>query len=98
MTLILPMAEHWAPSEPEMIKEIDAAVRLISVGEVTPIVKTSLGYQIIKINKRTLISDPKLEEERENIRRILYNEAFKRQFRLFLAQRRDESFIRINGF
>ncbi len=82
----------------EMIKEIDAAVRKISVGEYTPILKTQRGYQIVKINKRTLISDPKLEEERENIRRELYNEAFKRQFRLWLAQRHDESFIRINGF
>ena len=82
----------------EMIKEIDAAVRKVPAGEITGIVKTGLGYQIIKVNKRTLISDPKLEEEKENIRRVLYADAFKRQFRLWLTQRRDESFIRINGF
>lgn len=82
----------------EMIKEIEDAVRRSSPGEFTPIIKTSLGYQIIKINKRTLISDPKLEEEREGIRNVLYADAFKRQFRLWLNQRRDDSFIKINGF
>jgi peptidyl-prolyl cis-trans isomerase SurA len=82
----------------EMLKEIEAAVRQIGPGEFSPIVKTSLGYQIIKINKRTLISDPKLDEEREGIRRVLYSDALKRQFKLWLKQRRDESFIRINGF
>ena len=81
----------------EMIKEIDEAVRKVPTGEFSGVIKTALGYQIIKVNKRTLISDPKLDEERENIRRVLYTEAFKRQFRLWLAQRRDESFIRING-
>jgi peptidyl-prolyl cis-trans isomerase SurA len=82
----------------EMIKEIEQAVRTVDTGEVTGIVKTPQGYEIIKVNKRTLISDPKLDEEKENIRRELYADAFKRQFRLWLAQRHDESFIRINGF
>ncbi|MGZ3722062.1 MAG: peptidylprolyl isomerase [Bdellovibrionales bacterium] len=81
----------------EMNKEIEQAVRKVGAGETTGIVKTAQGYQIIKVNKKTLISDPKLEEEKENIRRVLYAEAFKRQFRLWLAQRREEAFIRING-
>ena len=80
-----------------MLKEIEEPVRKIQTGEVTGVIKTRLGYQIIKVNKRTLISDPKLDEEREGIRRVLYADAFKRQFRLWLNQRRDESFIRING-
>jgi peptidyl-prolyl cis-trans isomerase SurA len=81
----------------EMLAVIDQAVRKIGPGEFTPVLKTPQGYQIIKINKRTLISDPKLDEEREDIRRTLYADAFKRQFRLWLNQRRDEAFIRING-
>lgn len=82
----------------EMLKDIEAAVRGVGPGETTGIVKSSAGYQIIKVNKRTLIADPKLDEQREDIRRELYGEAFKRQFRLWLAQRRDEAFIKINGF
>lgn len=82
----------------EMTKELDEAVRKLSPGEVSGIVKTAQGYHLIKINKRTLISDPRLDDEREGIRRTLYADAFKRQFRLWLNQRRDDSFIKINGF
>ncbi|MGE4131392.1 MAG: peptidylprolyl isomerase [Bdellovibrionales bacterium] len=81
----------------EMLNEIDAAVKTVEVGEITPVVKTSNGLHIIKVVKKTLISDPKLEEKKEDIRRVLYAEAFKRQFRLWLKQRRDDSFIKING-
>lgn len=82
----------------EMLKEIEHAIRKVGPGEVTPVVKSALGYHIIKVNKRTLISDPKLDEQREQIRRELYAAAFKRQFRLWLTQRREESFVKINGF
>lgn len=81
----------------EMVKELEEAVRRVGPGEVTPVIKTSLGYQIIKVNKRTLISDPKLDEERENIRHALSVDAFKRQLRLWLNQKRDEAAIKING-
>jgi peptidyl-prolyl cis-trans isomerase SurA len=82
----------------EMLKEFEVAVKKMSPGEVSPVLKTSNGFHLIKIVKRTLISDPKLDEQREDIRRQLYGDAFKRQFRLWLTQRRDESFIKINGF
>lgn len=82
----------------EMTKEFEAAVKKAGPNETTSIVKTSQGYHIIKILKRHLISDPKLEEEREALFRELSRDAFKRQFRLWLDQRRDEAFIRINGF
>jgi len=82
----------------EMTKELQTAVRPLDTGDVSGIVKTAQGYQILKVNKRTLIADPKLEEEKENIRRVLYADAFKRQFKLWLNQRHEESFIRINGF
>lgn len=81
----------------EMLKELDSAVRNVSVGEITEPVKTKMGIHVVKVLKRTLVSDPKLEEEKEEIRRVLYGEAFKRQFKSWLNQRRDESFIRING-
>lgn len=82
----------------EMMSELDAAVKNLSAGEVTEPIKTRMGVHIVKVLKRTLVSDPKFEEEKETIRKTLYAEAFKRQFKLWLSQRREESFIRINGF
>ena len=81
----------------EMLKELDQAVKNVAVGEYTTPVKTKMGIHVVKVLKRTLVSDPRLEEEKEEIRRLLYGEAFKRQFKSWLSQRRDESFIRING-
>jgi len=82
----------------EMTKEFEEAVRKVGQGEVTAPVKSPQGLHLLKVVKRTLISDPRLEEERENIRGTLYADAFKKQFRIWLNQRKDEAFIRINGF
>jgi peptidyl-prolyl cis-trans isomerase SurA len=45
----------------EMSKALESAVRKVGTGEVTGIVKTGQGYDIIKINKRTLVSDPRFD-------------------------------------
>lgn len=82
----------------EMSKDFQEALAKASTGEVTGPVKSPQGYHILKVIKRTLISDPLLETERETIRGTLYADAFKKQFRIWLNQRKDESFIRINGF
>ncbi len=82
----------------EMLKEFEDTVRKMGPGDVSPIIKTANGYHILKVVKRTLISDPKLEEERPRIHAQIYAAEFKRQFRLWLNQKRDESFIKINGF
>lgn len=82
----------------EMLKELEEPVKRLAPGEFSAVIKTPLAFEIVKVIKRTLIADPKLDEEREEIRHALYTEAFKRQFRLWLNQKRDESFIKINGY
>lgn len=81
----------------EMTKDFENAIRKVEPGEVTAPVKSPQGIHLIKVVKRTLISDPKLDEERDNIRNILYAEAFRKQFQMWLNQRKEDSFIRING-
>ena len=81
----------------EMLRELEDAVRRTGPGEVTPIVKSTLGYQLVKVTKRTLVADPAFEEERAGIQQTLQNEALKRQFRIWLTQRRDDAAITING-
>lgn len=80
----------------EMSKDLDESVRGLSAGETSPPVKTRMGIQILKVLKKTVTSDPQLDERKEQIRGILFADAFKRQFRSWLDQRRDESFIRLN--
>lgn len=80
----------------EMLKEIEEGVRNLKAGEVSAPIKTRLGVQLIKVTKKTITSDAELDERREQIRSQLFAEAFKRQFRSWLNQRRDDAFIRIN--
>lgn len=80
-----------------MLKEIDAAVpHDLGDGDFSAIIKTRTGYDIVKVLKRTGTSDPAFEAQKEEIRGLLFAEAFRRQFRSWLDQRRDEAFLRIN--
>lgn len=80
----------------EMQRELESAVRPLNVGETSGVVKTKMGLHVLKVLKKTITSDPELEEKREEYRSILFAEAFKRQFNIWIQQRRDDSFIRIN--
>jgi peptidyl-prolyl cis-trans isomerase SurA len=81
----------------EMTKELEDGVRGLDVGAVSPAIKTRRGIHIVKVLKKKVIGDPELEEKKEQIRAQLFSEVFKRQFRSWLDQRRDEAFIRINA-
>lgn len=80
----------------EMLKEIEDGVRNLKVGETSAPIKTRMGVHIIKVLKKTVTSDPELDEKRDQIRSLLFAEAFKRQFRSWLNQLRDAAFVRVN--
>ena len=77
-------------------KDVQGVMRGLNAGDISPVVKMANGYQIFKVLKKTLVPSPDLEEKREEIRRVLMGENFKRQFRSWIEQKRRDSFIRIN--
>ena len=80
----------------EFIPEIEAAISNLKVGETTQIVKSRLGYHIVKLTGKKLTQDPKFEKAKERIKAQLLEASFKRQLKLWLQNKRDESFVRIN--
>jgi len=80
----------------EFLPEIEDAIAPLKVGEITSIVKSHMGYHIVKLTSKKLTPDPKFEREKEKIKSHLLETNFKRQLRVWLQSRRDESFIRIN--
>jgi peptidyl-prolyl cis-trans isomerase SurA len=81
----------------EMSKEMESAIQKLNEGQLAGPVKTKAGYHILKILKKTVSADPELAEKKEQIRSVLFAEAFKRQFRTWLDQKRDSAFIRVNA-
>lgn len=80
----------------EMLKEIEVGINNLNEGQTSGVIKTRLGYHVIKVLKKTLVSDPALEAQRNAIYSQLFSQAFEKQFRKWLDRKRDDAFIRIN--
>lgn len=80
----------------EALPELERAVEKIPVQTTTGIVRTRVGFHIVKLLEKTLIPSPDFEENKKKIADYLSELAFKKQFSFWLAQRRQEAFIRIN--
>jgi peptidyl-prolyl cis-trans isomerase SurA len=80
----------------EMLKEIEVGINNLNEGQVSGVIKTRLGYHVIKVLKKTLVSDPALDAQRNAIYSQLFSQAFEKQFRKWLDRKRDDAFIRIN--
>ena len=81
----------------ELVGSMEQALKSLSVGENSDVVETKRGYHILKILKQPLISSPAFEKEKGRIRAVLYQRAFKKQFKFWMDKKRREAFIRINN-
>lgn len=82
----------------ELSSDILKAVQPLGANEVSNVAETKLGIHIFKVTKKTLVADPQLQENKEPIRALLQERAFKRQFRMWLDQQRASAFIKFNEF
>ncbi len=76
----------------EFLPEIESAISNLKVGETTPVVKSRMGYHIVKLTGKKLTTDPKFEKAKEAIKARLLETSFKRQLKTSLQIKRDESF------
>ena len=81
----------------EMSKEFEAALKGLQVGEVSAPVRSRAGLHLLKLNGKKLISDPQFEAEKEKIRAKLEEQAYQKQFKFWLDQRRTEAIVRVNS-
>lgn len=80
----------------ELYPDMETAVRDLRAGQHSGVVKGRNGYHILKLNRKTLVADPELEKKKAVIEEKLRAQTFRTQFKNWLQQRRQESFIRIN--
>ncbi len=80
----------------ELQKSLESAIAKLTAGEFSGVMATPGGFHIVKVNKKKMIADPRTEKDREKIRGQLYERAYKKQFRSWLEQLRQDAFVRIN--
>jgi peptidyl-prolyl cis-trans isomerase SurA len=80
----------------EFLPEIEEAISGLKVNETTSVVKSRMGYHIVKLTGKKLTADPKFEKAKEAIKNKLMETSFKRQLKTWLQSKREESSIRIN--
>lgn len=80
----------------EALPELEKAIQNLSVNGTTGVVRSKIGFHIVKVLEKTLIPSPDFEQNKGKIAAYLSELAFKKQFSFWLSQKRQESFIRIN--
>ncbi len=81
----------------EFSKDIEDAIKKIEIGEITPVIRTKQGFHIFKLLESKTVKDPKFEKEKPSLTAQLVERNFKRQLKIWLQSKRDESFLKINS-
>lgn len=80
----------------DLSAELEKAITKLSPGEWTQPLPTTGGVHIVRMIKRRLIPDPRIEKEKDAARARLGEKAFRRQYDIWLELLRSEASIRIN--
>ncbi|MBI4481799.1 MAG: peptidylprolyl isomerase [Acidobacteria bacterium] len=78
-----------------MAPEVDAAAFLLKEGEVSSVIKTKFGFQIVRVSKKTDEQRIPLQEARPQIQNILYSQRVKPELDRMIKDLKENSFIRI---
>lgn len=80
----------------EFLKEIEDSIASLSAGQTSRVVKSRIGFHIVKLISKKVAPDPRFQREKDRIKARLIEQAIHRQFRVWLQAKRDEAFVRIN--
>ncbi len=86
-----------AVKDGDMRPEVEKEIHNIKTGSYTKIIKTSFGFQIVKLIKKSLVENPELSKVKRNIRGQLMAQAISHQLKMWIENKRAQAFIRKNG-
>ena len=81
----------------EFLPEVEAAILNLNPNDTTSVVKSKLGFHIVKLISKKAGLDSAFEKEKPRIISELMDTNFRRQLKIWLQSKKEEAFIRING-
>lgn len=79
----------------ELNKEMEVAISNLDSGETSAIVRTSRGFQILKVLDKKVTQDPNFLRYKEQIKASLVEKNFKRQLKNWFESKKQEAYIKI---
>lgn len=80
----------------DFLPEIEEAIQNLKEGQITGVVRSKLGFHVVKVNRIQKVPDPKFNKERDRIKESLMAQAFNRQLASWLKSKKEDAFIHIN--
>lgn len=81
----------------EFLKEVEDAVISLNVDDYSQVVKSRMGFHIVKLLSKKETPDPQFLREKDRIKGKLMSLAFRRQVIIWFQNKRDEAYITINA-
>jgi len=79
----------------ELSREFRETVRVMKEGEISPVLQTPLGYQLVMLQQIKIRAGKSLQEAKIQIQERLYNELVEEKYTAWLKELRDRSYIKI---
>jgi peptidyl-prolyl cis-trans isomerase SurA len=82
----------------EMLKAVEDAVFNLKAGQVSGVIRTSDGFQIVKVNERVAAASTSCDtpEALNNAHNELYQEEMERQMNAWIAELRSKAFVEVH--
>ena len=78
-----------------MLPAIDKNLFELQVGGISPVLETSVGFHLFKVEEKRTSRIPPLDEVREKIRRILFQQEAQARFKEWMEQLKNRAYISI---
>ncbi len=77
----------------QMLKQIEDVVFNLNSGDLSGVIKTSLGYHIFKVEEKRPERIKELNEVKDEIEKVIFAEKGKKQYNIWIEQLKKDSFI-----
>lgn len=81
----------------EFLSEIEDSIHDLKPDQTTPIIRSRLGFHIVKLLGKKISTDSNFEKQKSQIISELMESHYKRQLKIWLQTKHDEAFVRINS-